>query len=122
MVTAKNHSSSSAAMLGRLGKDAMSTDESSCDESGGKRYRIRVKDWRSIALRAWLKSLDVPKISRGGMGRKRYRVPSSTTSSRQPPKTLPRAAYDRGWLGTLTSDAQNDLQIDELDIYDFNTI
>ena len=121
MITAKGHSSSSAAMLDRLGNDAMSTDESSCDESGGKRYRIRVKDWRSIALRAWLKSLDVPKISRGRLGRKRYRVPSSTTSSRRPPKMLPRAAYDREWLGTLTSDAQNDLQIDESDTFDFDT-
>ena len=120
MVIAKDHAPTSAAMLERLGNDAMSTDESSCDEGGGKRYRIKAKNWRSPALRAWLKSLDIPKISRGK--RKRYRIPSSTTSSRQPPRTLPRAAYDREWLGTLTSDAKNDLQIDDLDTYDFNTV
>ena len=101
-------------MIERFGIDGMSTDESSCDEDGGKRYKIRIKSWRSTAANAWIRGLLPGTHTMSGSGRPgRYRFLFHIESQRPPPKGLPRAAYNRAWLSGASEYTKGALQIDE---------
>lgn len=104
-------------MLKRVGRDGMSSDESSEGEGGLIQSRVLIKDWRSYRLTRWLKDLDHrPEAGRGDKPRFRF-ASDKVQRGTNPVKGLPRSAYSAQWLNSLSNYAIKELAIDETDYH-----
>ncbi|KAH7903637.1 hypothetical protein BJ138DRAFT_1020316 [Hygrophoropsis aurantiaca] len=106
------------AMVERLGRNGMSSDESDHGARGGDpTYNIVNKEWRANAVTDWLRTLDALHL------RLRYkgaweasagawphcRSPSFKASSKPAIKGLPRDFYDLNWLNSRTQFRREEL-------------
>ncbi|THU78855.1 hypothetical protein K435DRAFT_876186 [Dendrothele bispora CBS 962.96] len=111
-------------ILGKLGPEGMSSDESGCEDEGCN--RVVRKDWRSPSVISLLKWLDshIRTFGRstacgnqkpGPRPTRRIRrpAPESSNTTRKPTKHLPRNLFNEVWYSNLDAYDINALEVSE---------
>ncbi|KAH7908183.1 hypothetical protein BJ138DRAFT_1013316 [Hygrophoropsis aurantiaca] len=110
---------SAVGILGELGVEGMSSDESDHPSEGGEPiYRILRKPWRAPALTPYLRTLDSLHLKTRYRGEwsaspgawPHFRAVSLKTSQRRVTADLPRNFYANGWYSSCTPSLQRSLR------------
>lgn len=96
----------------------LAVDGQSSDESDGESHVVKVQEWRSSAVKAFLRYIDSNRSSTGSYGnpiaggrpRNRHRPHYAPTSARTALAALPRNFYDDVWYDSLTEMQQDKLK------------